>query len=60
MTEGLPTLIAPIGLLSCVDPPMLGQERALAEGLATLAALIWPLACVCPLMLNQWCDLGQR
>ena len=57
--EGLPTVPALIWLLSCVDPPMLSQECALAESPPALTALIRPLARVYPLMLNQWCDLGE-
>ena len=50
MTEGLPPLIAGVGLFLSVNPKVLYERGALAEGSATLITLIGLLSCVGPLM----------
>ena len=53
ITEGFPTDVTFIGLLTCVDPFVDSKARAVPEGLPTLTTLIGLLPSVNSLMLIQ-------
>lgn len=51
--EGLATLVALIGLLTCVDVVVLDEGGALAEGAPALHTPVWSLTYVDPLVVAE-------
>lgn len=53
LREGLATLFAHEGSLSCVDPPVEAETRELSKGLPTCLANIWFLHRMDPEVLGE-------